>query len=97
MATTTSANPSAAKLTPALCPPSYRVDGRAFVVTGGTQGLGLGIAKQLQFCGAKGLVIVGRNRDSGAQVCQELTTDQCTCRFVEADLSDASQAQQVIP
>mgnify|MGYP005858747041 CR=1 FL=1 len=91
MATTANTN-----LTPPLSPPSYRVDGRAFVITGGTQGLGLGIAKQLQQCGAKGLVIVSRNRDKGAQVCQELTTDKCVCRFVAADLSDASQAQQVI-
>lgn len=84
-------------LKPALSPPGYRVDGRVFVVTGGTQGLGLGIARQLQQCGAKGLVVVSRNEKKGQQVCQELTTSQCTCYFVKADLSIASESENVIP
>ena len=92
-------------LVPPLSSPGYKVDGRVFVVTGGTQGLGLGIAKQLEQAGAKGLVLVSRNQAKGDEVCQEranrgggATGDGggCIWRFVAADLGDAQQAQDVI-
>lgn len=84
-------------LVPPLCPPGYNVSGRVFVITGGTQGLGLAVARQLKEAGAKGLVLVSRNQDRGETLSKELSSSCCTCHFVAADLSDAQQAQQVIP
>jgi NAD(P)-dependent dehydrogenase (short-subunit alcohol dehydrogenase family) len=85
-------------LIPALCPPGYDVTGRVFVITGGTQGLGLGIARQLKERGAKGLVVVSRNAEKGREVASELTTNDgaCICHFIRADLGDPEQAQSVI-
>jgi len=84
-------------LLPPLCAPGYDVTGRVFVVTGGSQGLGLAIARQLQQRGAKGLVLVSRNQTKGDAACQELTTSTCACKFVKADLGNAQQASNVIP
>ncbi|CAB9496054.1 5-keto-D-gluconate 5-reductase [Seminavis robusta] len=84
-------------LTPPLCTPGYDVTGRCFVVTGGTQGLGLGIARSLKKQGATALVVVSRNATKGQQVCHELTSDTCQCHFVQADLGEPEQAQSVIP
>jgi len=91
--TTTQAS---ATLTPPLSPPGYNVSGRVFLVTGGTQGLGLGIARQLKLCGAKGLVLVSRNQTKGNEVCQELSDNNCICCFVAADLEDPQKAREVV-
>jgi NAD(P)-dependent dehydrogenase (short-subunit alcohol dehydrogenase family) len=85
---------------PPLSRPSCHVTGRVFVITGGTQGLGLEIARTLRRAGAKGLVLVSRNREKGVSLeleltSLELTDSNCTCRFVYADLS--TDAEQVIP
>lgn len=86
---------------PSLSTPGYTVTDRIFVVTGGTQGLGLGIARQLAQQGAKGLVLVSRNQTKGDQICNTNNdsgkNNGCTWRFVAADLGDAKQAQDVIP
>jgi NAD(P)-dependent dehydrogenase (short-subunit alcohol dehydrogenase family) len=84
-------------ITPPLSTPGYDVTGRVFIITGGTQGLGLGIARQLKEKGAAGLVVVSRNQTKGDAVCAELSNESCTCRFVLADLGDAAQAQSVVP
>jgi NAD(P)-dependent dehydrogenase (short-subunit alcohol dehydrogenase family) len=86
------------------------IAGRIFVVTGGTQGLGLEIARNLKKLGARGLILVSRNRQRGAELEAELSTSLsseddgdeegsccCTCRFVYADLGNANDALQVIP
>ena len=46
--------------------------------------------------GAAGLVLISRSADKGETVCQELSTDGCTCVFVKADLSSAEDASGVI-
>ena len=45
-----------------------RVDGKVAVVTGGTQGLGAAVAKQLAVAGAAGIVVCGRSVDKGRAV-----------------------------
>ena len=97
MTTPTTTATTTPSLFPPLSTPGYDVSGRVFVVTGGTQGLGLGIARQLQQQGAAGLVVVSRNQAKGDAVSKELSKDNCTCRFVKADLGNAVQAQSVIP
>lgn len=84
-------------LIPPLCPPGFDVSGRVFVITGGTQGLGLAVARQLKQCGAKGLVLVSRSQNKGEKLSKGWTDENCKCVFVGADLSDATQTQSVIP
>jgi NAD(P)-dependent dehydrogenase (short-subunit alcohol dehydrogenase family) len=83
-------------MNPPLSSSGTSVAGRVFVVTGGTQGLGLEIARLLKEQGAAGLVLISRSADKGEAVCQELTTDGCTCVFVKADLSSVEDASGVI-
>lgn len=57
---TSSAAAAAANLPVPLSTPSLDVMGRIFLVTGGTQGLGLEIASQLKSNGAAAIVLVSR-------------------------------------
>eukprot|EP00594_Rhizosolenia_setigera_P007422 CAMPEP_0178953210 /NCGR_PEP_ID=MMETSP0789-20121207/8291_1 /TAXON_ID=3005 /ORGANISM="Rhizosolenia setigera, Strain CCMP 1694" /LENGTH=292 /DNA_ID=CAMNT_0020634441 /DNA_START=11 /DNA_END=889 /DNA_ORIENTATION=- len=86
-------------LTPALAANSMSVEGRIIVITGGTQGLGLAIARFLAGQKAKGLVLVSRSREKGEQVCEslqkEFSSSLVKCAFVQADLSLSEDAMSV--
>jgi NAD(P)-dependent dehydrogenase (short-subunit alcohol dehydrogenase family) len=82
---------------PPLSTPSLSVKGRVFLITGGTQGLGLAIARLLKDQGAAGLVLVSRNKEKGKTLSLELTDDSCRCVHVSADLGNADEASSVIP
>ena len=47
-----------------------KLDGKIIVVSGGTQGLGEAIARQVVADGAAGLVIAGRSADRGEALAQ---------------------------
>lgn len=83
-------------MNPPLSKSSLDVSGRIFLITGGTQGLGLECARQLKIHGASGLVLVSRSKDLGAKACQELNDDACRCVYVCADLGDAKEAASVM-
>ena len=68
------------------------LSGRVYVVTGGTQGLGEGVARELSACGAAGLAICGRNRARGDAVASELADTL----FVEADLLREEDCRRVV-
>eukprot|EP00588_Corethron_pennatum_P019833 CAMPEP_0194311452 /NCGR_PEP_ID=MMETSP0171-20130528/8396_1 /TAXON_ID=218684 /ORGANISM="Corethron pennatum, Strain L29A3" /LENGTH=277 /DNA_ID=CAMNT_0039065533 /DNA_START=128 /DNA_END=958 /DNA_ORIENTATION=- len=84
------------QLKPPLSSPGTGVEGRVFVITGGTQGLGLAVARLLKAQGAAGLVLVSRSAHRGEPVCAELSDDRCTCAYVGADLSSAEEASAVV-
>jgi len=86
---------------PPLSHPSLDVSGRFFVVTGGTQGLGLEIAKQLKQCGASGVVLVSRSPSKAEAAIREIG-DHCpssTCHavFVKADMAVSSEVSSIVP
>lgn len=83
-------------MNPPLSTSSLDVSSRVFVVTGGTQGLGLEIARHLKLHGASGLVLVSRSEDKGASARKELNSDSCRCVHICADLKDAKDASSVI-
>jgi NAD(P)-dependent dehydrogenase (short-subunit alcohol dehydrogenase family) len=66
------------------------------VITGGTQGLGLAIAKRLALEGAPGIVISGRNRDSGEKAAKEVQALGTECLFVQADMSIIDDCHRLI-
>jgi len=95
-------------LNPPLATPCGSVAGRAFVITGGTQGLGLAVARQLLQAGAVGLILVSRSPEKGAQAVAELTDlskqqqqqqqqSHCQIEFLQADLSDATDTSSIVP
>jgi len=93
------------KLNPPLAAPCGSVAGRAFVISGATQGLGLAVARQLLQAGAVGLILVSRSPEKGAQAVEELTDlskqsqhqQSCQIEFLQADLSDANDTSSIVP
>src|SRR5260370_27048052 len=65
------------------------------VVTGGTQGLGLAIAKRLAQEGARGIVISGRNAEKGEGAAENVPSAGADCLFVQADLSIADDCYRL--
>jgi NAD(P)-dependent dehydrogenase (short-subunit alcohol dehydrogenase family) len=72
------------------------LDGRYFIVTGGTQGLGRGIAQHLAEEGAAGLTICGRNRKNGEAAAAEISQTGCACEYVQADLFHEKDCRNVV-
>jgi NAD(P)-dependent dehydrogenase (short-subunit alcohol dehydrogenase family) len=66
------------------------------VVTGGTQGLGLAIAKRLAQEGARGIVISGRNSDKGEIAAENVRSTGADCLFVKADVSIADDCYRLL-
>ena len=71
--------------------------GKVAVVTGGTQGLGEAIARELVARGLSGLVVTGRNAERGAGVAAALEAMGCRTLFVAADLASVEETARVIP
>ena len=83
-------------LNPPLCKPTFDLSGRVFVITGGTQGLGLAIARTLKEQGASGLALVSRSVEKGTSACALLDDSNCRCIHIKADLGNASEACSVM-
>jgi NAD(P)-dependent dehydrogenase (short-subunit alcohol dehydrogenase family) len=69
---------------------------KVFIVTGGTQGLGKGIALHLADCGAEGIVICGRHEENGEASAREIRDRGCSCEFVQADLTIEADCRKVV-
>lgn len=66
------------------------------VVTGGTQGLGLAVARRLAAEGAQAIVVCGRNAQRGAQAEAELAGLGVHCRYVQADMAQVEDCYRVV-
>ncbi len=74
-----------------------RLDGKIAVVTGGTQGLGLAVARLFANSGAKGIVTCGRSADKGLAAAEEISrSTDAEVAFVTADLSSVDDCRRVI-
>merc|ERR1712193_532346 len=78
---------------PPLSTPTFDVTGCNFIVTGGTQGLGLEIARQLRRTGASKIALLSRTRSKGEVAVAELSGSTCTAYFVEADMANPKSIQ----
>ena len=67
--------------------------GKVVLISGGTQGLGAGIARAAAREGAT-VVIAGRNAEHGEQVAAELTAAGAEASYVQADITDVAQARR---
>ncbi|MGI9493991.1 MAG: SDR family oxidoreductase [Geminicoccaceae bacterium] len=70
--------------------------GKVGVITGGTQGLGEGVARLMATRHAEGLVICGRNAERGEAIAKELSAAGSRTIFVQADLEKVAEGQNVI-
>ena len=84
-------------LMPPLSTSDMSVNGRYFLITGGTQGLGLAIARLLKTNGAAGLILVSRSPEKGVQAVEDLQDETCQAYFIKADLNDSKEVANVFP
>ena len=66
------------------------------LVTGGTQGIGEGIALAAAEAGARAVCITGRNAERGAQVVAALEKIGARAHFVAADLTDTTATAGIV-
>ena len=69
--------------------------GKVLLVSGGTQGLGAGIARTAAREGAA-LVLAGRNAERGEKLAAELQNTGADAVFVRTDIGDVPQAQAAV-
>ena len=74
-----------------------KLAGKVIVVSGGTQGLGEAVARQVVADGAAGLVIAGRSPTKGAALAAELTALGTPTSFIEADMADPPRPEGRLP
>ncbi len=70
--------------------------GKICIVTGGTQGLGKGIARHLAEKEASGIIICGRNAENGEASAREIREVGCACEYVQADLTREADCRNVV-
>ncbi len=62
------------------------------IITGGSGGIGMAIAKKLSSCGCK-IIICGTNKDKLARCCDEIAND---CKSIVLNLNDCSSFENVV-
>ncbi len=75
---------------------SLDLSGKSVIITGGSQGVGEGIARAAAAAGAKGLCLHGRNAERGRKVAQELSAGACRAEFVAGDLGDPAACRALV-
>lgn len=71
------------------------IQGNVALVTGGTTGMGFATAKKLAELGVK-VLISSRSADKGAAALRELRTVSGDVHFVQADVSQASDVENLV-
>ena len=72
------------------------VSGKSIIVTGGTQGIGLGIVRALIQNGATQICIADVNEEHGYTLSDELNRQGAETIFVRTDISNSSQVQNMV-
>jgi NAD(P)-dependent dehydrogenase (short-subunit alcohol dehydrogenase family) len=70
--------------------------GKVILITGGTQGVGEGIARAAAEAGAAGLCLTGRNRQRGEKVAGDMSSAGCPTRFLSGDLARETDCRRIV-
>ena len=70
-----------------------RLAEKVILVTGGTNGIGLAIAKYMLNEGARAVIVTGRNRERGLKACQQLGK---RLHYLEQDVKDEGRWDEII-
>jgi NAD(P)-dependent dehydrogenase (short-subunit alcohol dehydrogenase family) len=73
-----------------------RLDGRVYIVTGSTQGLGEAMVHDLADHGAAGLVVTGRDEKRGRSVVEALKAKKADAIFVGGELADVATCRNIV-
>lgn len=71
------------------------LDGRVIIITGGTRGIGIGVARHLGALGAK-ITITGRKPERLAEAIALLESENVECLGLVADVADRGRAFEVV-
>ncbi|MFO7849622.1 MAG: oxidoreductase, partial [Spirochaetia bacterium] len=72
------------------------LSGKTLVITGGTEGLGRGVAKYCAEEGAEKILITGRSTERGKEAQKEIEERGTTCIFVPGDLQNEEDCRNVV-
>ncbi|AGE21920.1 3-oxoacyl-[acyl-carrier-protein] reductase [Geobacillus sp. GHH01] len=75
--------------------PSFRLDGKVALVTGGSKGIGFAMACALAAHGAH-VVIASRNMADLQKAAEEITGQGFSCSWVQADVTDKENVQRMV-
>lgn len=75
--------------------PSFQLDGKVALVTGGSKGIGYGMAEALGHYGAK-LVITSRGVEEGEKAVSQLKEENIEAVYFPCDVTKKDQVQQLI-
>ncbi|MCC7425816.1 MAG: SDR family oxidoreductase [Alphaproteobacteria bacterium] len=70
--------------------------GKVILITGGTQGIGEGIARCALAAGAAGLCLTGRNQARGEALAAELSAAGCPTHFIAGDLGEEAVCRGIV-
>jgi NAD(P)-dependent dehydrogenase (short-subunit alcohol dehydrogenase family) len=76
--------------------PSGRHAGTRALITGGSQGLGLAVARRLAREGAEGIVISGRRAALGEAAAAEVRALGAKCTYIQADVGQADDCARLM-
>ena len=76
---------------------THLLEGKIILVSGGTRGLGAGIARAAAAAGAAGIMITGRDPSAGKAVAAELAGNGTDVSFHAVDLADPLAAAGTVP
>jgi 3-oxoacyl-[acyl-carrier protein] reductase len=74
--------------------PNISISGQVAVITGGSRGIGAGIAFRLAAMGAK-TIILGRDRNALSEVAERIAADGGSCQAMVCDLESEAEVQLV--
>src|SRR5260370_4926945 len=73
-----------------------KLEGKIALVTGGSRGIGAGIAKRLATDGAKVAITYSKGADAAASVVKEIERDGGNAIAIQADASDAKASKAAV-
>ena len=76
--------------------PNTRNKDTKAIITGGAQGIGFAIARQLAAEGCKSIVLAGRTPEKGAKAVDQLKALGADALFVQADVSKVEDCRRIV-